>query len=139
MIKIDPMHYSSGYKHMLEKDMRIFLPWLIGYDIDTFHIRLTPDGWMTIKRGWGWDGCSGPTFDTKATRRGGCGHDAVSWLMRRKYIPGTYKHLNDCQAYDTWIQDGMWRWRADLWLYMLGKFGRPSILPINVRTIKVVP
>ena len=136
---VDKLYFTSGYKHMVERDMHVFLPWLTGYDLDLFHIRLKPTGWMTIKRGWGWDGCSGPTFDTKSTRRGGCVHDAVSYLMRREHIPTDYKQLNDCAAYDQWLRDGMWKWRANLWLWALVHFGKGSVLPANKRVVKIAP
>lgn len=35
-----------------------------GFDIDTPRIRLTPDGMMTLKQYYTWDGASGPTIDT---------------------------------------------------------------------------
>lgn len=81
--------------------------------IKTDFIQLTTKGKLTIKRGYAWDGPSGPTIDTKTFMRGSLVHDALYQLMRLKHLDYT-KHRR--QADDLLkrhcLQDGMFRVRA---------------------------
>jgi hypothetical protein len=51
-------------------------------DINLKFLSLSPDGLLTIHKGYAWDGPSGPTIDTKDFMRGSLIHDALYQLMR---------------------------------------------------------
>ena len=81
--------------------------------IKTDFIQLTAKGKLTIKRGYAWDGPSGPTIDTKTFMRGSLVHDALYQLMRLKRLDYT----TDRQKADDLLkkhcrQDGMFWFRA---------------------------
>jgi hypothetical protein len=46
------------------------------------YLSLDQDGSLKIKKGYAWDGPSGPTIDTKSYLRGSLVHDALYQLMR---------------------------------------------------------
>lgn len=79
---------------------------------------------LQIKKGYCWDGPSGPTIDTDNFMRGSLFHDAWYQVMREHEF---YRQFRDDA--DRWLQamclaDGMSRWRAQ-WVYWGVKtFGR---------------
>ena len=141
----EPLYFTSGYKHKVEKDLTIYLPWLRTYDINLDHIRLTPNGFLTAKRGWGWDGASGPTWDTQSSHRGSCFHDVMCYLMRKSYIDIGYKDHADQMAYQLWTMDSKkgWRWllipRYKLWKFALNTVGKTGSRPKDMREIRKAP
>ena len=74
--------YRSDYKYQLASDYRIQIPIRPAADIDTEFIRLATDGELTVKKGYAWDGPSGPVIDTKKNLRAALVHDALYQLMR---------------------------------------------------------
>ena len=54
-------------------------------------VHLAGDGQLTIKRGYCWDGASGPTFDTPSTMLASLVHDALYQLMRECLLPQDYR------------------------------------------------
>jgi len=81
--------------------------------VRTDFIRLTAKGKLTIKRGYAWDGPSGPTIDTKAFMRGSLVHDALYQLMRLKRLDyKKHRRLADNLLKKHCLQDGMFILRA---------------------------
>jgi hypothetical protein len=50
------------------------------------YIVLQQDGMLTLKKGYAWDGPSGPTVDTKNFMRASLVHDALYQLMREDLV-----------------------------------------------------
>jgi len=75
---------------------------------------LKGNGTLIIKKGYFWDGCSGPTIDTDTNQRGGLVHDSIYQLMHYKLIKKNYKNrsLTDELFYQLLIKDGMTPFRA---------------------------
>ena len=48
-------------------------------------IEIGTDGLLTIRKGYAWDGPSGPTIDTKDFMRGSLVHDALYQLLREVF------------------------------------------------------
>lgn len=115
---IGHIKYREGYKYQLAEDYfcetRIRPP----EDIVTDYIILRTNGIMIIKKGYAWDGCSGPTYDDDTNMRGGLGHDAKYQLMRMGLLPQSCRVIADQELREECIQDGMWRIRA--WYYFKG-------------------
>lgn len=86
---------------------------LVGVVYNGAYLRLSPDGLLTIKAGYGWDGPSGPTFDTEDFMRGSLVHDALYELMRGGVLD-RYQHrdMADRLLRDICIEDGMAPGRA---------------------------
>ncbi len=78
--------YSGGYKYQLRRDIKVRVSIRQPRDIVTRFIKLTPDGYLTVRLGYASDGPSGPTVDTKTIMRGAFVHDALYQLIRCRDI-----------------------------------------------------
>lgn len=135
------IQYKSGYKYQLAYTCQLRLPnelWPGAY-IGAGYIHVDSFGLMTILKGYAWDGCSGPTIDTKSSMRGGLVHDAGYQLIRLGFYYPDTKDTWDALAEAIWKGDGMWHWRASAWDKMLHKFGWGSTKPSAERPTLVAP
>ena len=80
------MKYISGYKYQLYADEWMHTNIKPSDKIVTEYIELWLDGWMLVKKGYAWDGPSGPTWDTDDTMTPSLFHDAAYQLMRMKLL-----------------------------------------------------
>lgn len=78
---MDNIYYRKGYEYQLEKDFVMFVGFGGVHGGNDF-VWLTPTGYLTIKRGYAWDGPSGPTIHTPNFLRGSLVHDALYQLIR---------------------------------------------------------
>lgn len=109
--------YRKGtYKYQLAEDYSVKTP-ITGHVVDKEYYALDLDGTLTVKRGYAWDGASGPTFDTKSAMRPSLCHDAFCQMLNRKQIPfdRTVQRAVHDFFYQQLIEDGMWSWRAWYW------------------------
>ena len=85
--------FRSGYKYQLAEDYSAIIPIAPLAEIITDYIILIREpslihgiapceGQLTIKKGYAWDGPSGPAIDTKSAMRGSLIHDAGYQLLR---------------------------------------------------------
>jgi hypothetical protein len=86
--------------------------------IETDFVDLDTDGALMIKKGYAWDGPSGPTRDTKSFMRGSMVHDALYQLMRNNLLPSSCREDADQELHRICREDGMNRFRA--WYVLLG-------------------
>ena len=70
------------------------------------------DGFIAIKKGYAWDGPSGPTIDTKNFMRASLVHDAMYQLIREGCIDIAYRDHADRMLQSICIEDGMSKVRA---------------------------
>ena len=114
---MDCITFRNGYKYQLKSEYHVDIPIKPPKDIGTEYILLTLDGNLTIKRGYAWDGPSGPTFDTRTFMRGSLVHDAMYQLMREGHLDNkTYRGQADKLLRTMCRQDGMNPLRA-WWVY----------------------
>ena len=110
------IYYKTGYKYQLCREhtelVSIFLD--PHKPVETDYLKLA-DGWLTIKKGYAWDGASGPTVDSKSSMRGSLVHDALYQIMRLGLLSETYRKQADKLLHDICTADGMNPIRADLW------------------------
>lgn len=132
------IRYRAGYKYQLAQDYAIKLL-IVGCDVETDYLRLRPDGWLTIREGYAWDGCSGPTIDTPSTMRGGLVHDALYQLIRLGKIDKGWRDLADDTFRWLLIDDGMWRWRAWLYWRAVSNLAVGATRPSAERAIRTAP
>ncbi len=83
-----------GYKYQLMERYSFDVA-IKEYEIDTPYLSLGNDGILIIKKGYAWDGPSGPTIDTLNFMRGSLVHDALYQLMRMGKILYSYKDHAD--------------------------------------------
>ena len=69
--------YKAGYKYQLKARYAVQIDIRPAAPIDMEYLGLTTDGTLTVKKGYAWDGPSGPTIDTLNFMRGSLVHDAL--------------------------------------------------------------
>lgn len=133
------IQYKAGYKYQLAApyvcDIFIRPDSEVGLDF----ISLKPSGRLRIKKGYAWDGPSGPAIDTKNFMRGSLAHDALYQLMRHGLLGDHLRDSADRLLQQMCIEDGMWKIRA-LWVYKsLRWFGGAASDPENQRPVITAP
>ncbi len=147
------IEYKAGYKYqLLNEEYSVMLPVAPGGEIfdynrntktffytsgvkkgDRSHVtigpflRLWPNGRVVIRRGYAWDGPSGPAFDTKNFMVPSMVHDAIYQLMRNKAIPlDPFREIADEMMFKMCKDRGMCGVRA--WWCKRGvrKFGKAA-------------
>jgi hypothetical protein len=118
----DQIKYKEGYKYQLAEDCTLVIAIRPQKPIVTDWIMLSPNGLLIIRKGYAWDGASGPTIDTKSTMRGSLVHDALYQLMRMEMIPEACRIYADQLLHDICVEDGMWSIRANVWEKMVNWF-----------------
>ena len=122
VVKAGPVTWSrlarvGQYKYRVEEFAEFRIP-IRGVETETAYLQLDQEGWLRIKRGYVWDGPSGPTWDTLNFMRGSLIHDALYQLMRMELLPADYRQMADEVLYEVCRGDGMSRFRA--WYVLRG-------------------
>ena len=92
-------------------------------------LKMTKSGRLTVKKGYAWDGPSGPTIDTPNFLRGSMVHDALYQLIREGLLPGRSRLPADKLLRDMCRQDGMSRRRAEYVFVAVRAFGDKAVRP----------
>jgi len=132
--------YNSGYKYQLVEDYDTDINIKPDQNVDIGYIKLTTDGKITIKKGYAWDGPSGPTIDTLNFMRGSLVHDALYQLMREEKLDkDTHREPADRLLQQMCKDDGMTLIRA-WWVYQGVRFGGdPAADPANKKPVIKAP
>ena len=120
-----PITYKKGYKYQLKENYSVDVG-ILDYSFDSAYISLDAKGMLTIKKGYAWDGPSGPTIDTKNFMRGALVHDALYQLMREHVLPITLRNVADFIMYKFCLEDGMTKLRAWYCYQAVKQFGEKS-------------
>lgn len=111
--------YKEGYKYQLSEEYSIVTTIKPEESINTDFIDLSNDGRIIIKKGYAWDGPSGPTVDTLNFMRSSLVHDALYQLMRQGRLDKIkFRKLADKLLQEMSKADGMSALRA--WLVYKG-------------------
>ena len=106
----------TGYKYQAMEDYTIkidILPIEPCKRELTRYLSLSPDGVLSIKKHYAWDGPSGPTIDTRDFMRGSLVHDALYQLMREGVLNyKVHRQRADEILRELCLEDGMSRFRA---------------------------
>ncbi len=90
---------------------------------------------LTVKKGYCWDGASGPTIDTKTVMKASLVHDVLYQLMRERVLPQSSRMASDNIFREICLEQGMSRFRAWYLYTGLRIFGaraaKPSTLIIR--------
>ena len=108
--------YKSGYKYQLAESYIIRVGIQIPDIIISYYLSVSTKGNLMIKKGYCWDGPSGPTVDTKNFMRGSLVHDALYQLMREGLLDQKWREQADKELKRICIEDGMSKIRA-WWVY----------------------
>lgn len=85
-------------------------------------IELSPDGKLSIHKGYAWDGPSGPALDTPSGMRASLVHDALYQLMRMGLLPMTWRKQADLELRRIAREDGMSLIRSHYWYLAVRMF-----------------
>ncbi len=136
----DYILYRSGYKYQLANGYRNKILIKPEVDIKTEFIDLDTDGNLLIRRGYCWDGPSGPVKDTHDNMRGALEHDALYQLMRQNELDSEfYREAADKQFIATMEIDGVSRFRRWLDYRGLRRFAAFAADPENKKKIHRAP
>lgn len=136
--KEEMIRYKKGYKYQLAEDYTLLVPIKPSYKINSEYIHLI-DGVLTIKKGYAWDGCSGPTADDRTNMRGSLVHDALYQLLRMGLLDPPCREIADDLFYRILLEDGMSKLRAKYYHFAVRKFGSPSASPRNIKKLYEAP
>ncbi|KKM19395.1 hypothetical protein LCGC14_1656080 [marine sediment metagenome] len=78
-----------------------------GFRIDNIMFTLFESGRLKVRRGYAWDGPSGPTIDTKTFMRASVVHDVLYQCLREGLLPPSYRKLADQELIRYAKLDGM--------------------------------
>ena len=132
--------YKAGYEYQLKHEYCIDIEVRPEQLIDIPYLTLTPEGKLTVKVGYAWDGPSGPTIDTLNFMRGSLVHDALYQLMRERQLDHEkYRELADRLLQKMCREDGMSAIRAWIVYHGVRLGGGPSADPANDRPIVYAP
>jgi hypothetical protein len=104
------------YKYNLHSDFEYATGLSVENPQDLGFLAIDADGNLTIRKGYSWDGPSGPTIDTRNFMQGSLVHDALYQLMREGVLPQDARKKADEILRQICINDGMSEIRA-WWVY----------------------
>ncbi len=131
--------YRSGYKYQLAEAHEVQVGIQPPGDVRTDFIDLSASGLLTVKKGYAWDGASGPARDTKSIMRGSLVHDALYQLLRHGHIEQEWRKQADLELRKICRQDGMWWLKAWLVHRAVRKGGGPAASPESRKPIHRAP
>lgn len=132
--------YRNGYKYQIATDYTVTIPITPENDIQTDFIALNTAGELVIKKGYAWDGPSGPTIDTPNFMRGSLVHDALYQLMREQHLNNhNYRDAADRLLRKLCREDGMNPIRAWFVYKGVSLFGDPAADPANRKRPEKAP
>lgn len=108
--------YKGGYKYQIHETLCVRICIKPAYTIDIEYLTLDTHGDLYVKKGYAWDGPSGPTFDTPTFMRGSVIHDALYQLIREGHLSHEFREAADRELRRVCLEDGMHRVRA-WWVY----------------------
>lgn len=132
--------YNDGYKYQLKETCTVTIDIRPASPIQTDYIDLDSAGLLTIRKGYAWDGPSGPTVDTLTFMRGSLVHDALYQLMREERLSQVEHRKQADQILRTLcLEDGMW-WLRAWWVYQAVRwFADPAADPSSKRPLTRAP
>jgi len=137
--------HLKGYKYILMQDISIAvdLPDIEQNSANRSYAYISVrDGILTIRKGYAWDGASGPTWDDKTNMLASLVHDAIYQLMREGLLKSDklhdYRRYADAVLVAICRANGMSRIRAWLWYQCIRIGGKKSSLKRNNPRGKVV-
>ena len=134
------IRYRANSQYQLENDYSISISIKPKTNIDTDFIGLDVHGNLLVKKGYAWDGPSGPVIDTDENMRASLVHDALYQLMRNEHLAArTHRKAADQLFKDICKEDGVSNFRASAYYKALRKFGKPAASPQNKKIIHRAP
>ena len=139
--------YKSKYKYQLDEEYQVKVSVIPKEDVGTKHyIELNTEGMLVIKKGYAWDGPSGPTWDTPSFMRGSLVHDALYQILRNNFLEQKWEKWRkearkeaDKELRRICREDGMSRIRAWYVYQAVSRWGGRAADPESRKKIHVAP
>ena len=128
------MKYTKGYRYQLVEDYEYVLNFHTRESVELSFIVLV-DNRLLIKKGYAWDGASGPAIDTESFIVGSLVHDVLYQLMRGDYISIDCRENADKELRMLCLKYGMNRFRAWYVYQAVHYLAKSAALPRNVKKI----
>ena len=123
--------YKDGYRYQLQDAVTLDTAILPPAAIETPFLALDPEGRLTIRAGYAWDGPSGPAFHTATILRATLVHDALCQLIGDlKRLSPDHQRAVDRLFFALCREDGMNRFRAT-YVYLTVRLFRGLVARIN--------
>lgn len=117
------------YKYQLLEDWFFFTGCPVLKEYKSCFVDVSDHGFVAVRKGYAWDGPSGPTIDTENFMRGSLMHDVMYQLLREEVIHMSYRDHADLMLRQACVQDGMSRLRANYIYYAVKWFGKKAAMP----------
>ena len=126
------MKYSKyKYKFKVEENFSIELPFKIP---DFEHpYASSKDSILSIKKGYAWDGASGPIINTRDTLVASLVHDVLYQAMRLNLIKSSTENrqIADKNFFEILKMNGVNSIRRKVWYFAVRLFGKKSTIKIQ--------
>ena len=126
------MKYSEyKYKFKVEENFSIELPFKIP-DFE-YPYASSKDGILSVKRGYAWDGASGPIINTRDTLVASLVHDVLYQAMRLNLIKSSKENrqIADKNFFEILKMNGVNSIRRKVWYFAVRLFGKKSTIKIQ--------
>ena len=131
--------YSPGYKYQLRENYTLTVA-IVGEKVNSDFIDLSETGTLSIRKGYAWDGPSGPTLDTLDGMRGSLIHDALYQCMRDYGLDRVkYKLVADAEFKKACLEDGMPWFRVLYFYWGVRIFGARSTETVGSYPVVIAP
>ena len=121
------MKYSKyKYKFKVEENFSIELPFKIPDFVHSY--ASLKDGILSVKRGYAWDGASGPIINTRDTLVASLVHDVLYQAMRLNLIKSSKENrqIADKNFFEILKMNGVNSIRRKVWYLAVRLFGKKS-------------
>ena len=121
------MKYSKyKYKFKVEENFSIELPFKIPDFVHPY--ASLKDGILSVKRGYAWDGASGPVINTRDTLVASLVHDVLYQAMRLNLIKPSKENrkIADKNFFEILKMNGVNSFRSKVWYLAVKLFGKKS-------------
>lgn len=152
------IQFRDGYRYQLAENYSCATPFRPPERTTGAYRTLFPTGRIVIRKGYSWDGPSGPSVDTPSFMRGSLVHDALYQFLREgrrlhEPHPGEVMPVPGPQAWDTdtwryWadrllhehcLEDGMSRIRAWWVLRAVRRFAGDAASAASIKEVQTAP
>lgn len=132
------LHFIDGFKYQVVNEFVIIIKdFKPSCNIIDEFCEFYTDGTLVIKRGFAWDGASGPTFDTKNSFIPSIVHDVFYRFIRKGFLDISVKTIADDIFYKMLRANGMCFIKAFMWYLGVHFFGKKSCTE-PTRIIKII-
>lgn len=119
----------SGYKYELTGPASLLVPELRGFPDFKHEYFSLRNGVIAMRKGYCWDGVSGPAIDTPDTMLAGLVHDVLYQAIRLGLLPPTARADADAALFSLLRQSGAPWWRATYFFVAVRLFGARHAKP----------